>query len=79
MPRAGAALDRPQCRRPIGANSGFGAIFLELLLTSDPIRIREIAVESKEDVLHFRIHCVMEALDRIRARGNDIEGRLHLR
>lgn len=79
MPRAGSPFDESGCWRPVGTNTGFGVIFLELLLASDAMCIGEISVESKENVLHFRIHCMMEALDRIRAGGNVVEGRLHLR
>src|SRR5215471_17718090 len=52
--------------------------FLELLLPGDAVRVREVAVECEEDILHLRIDRVVKAFDGIDARGHAAERFVHL-
>jgi len=52
---------------------------LEPLLSFDARVVGKIAVEREEDVLHLRIHGVMQTFDGIRARGDVSERMVQLR
>src|ERR1044071_6303601 len=62
----------------MSCGNGMAVLLLKLLLPAHPALVGKVAVQGKKDVAHLGIDRVMEALDRLGARGYKAKGAVHL-